>query len=97
MASPSQSLILAGDTGGTNTRLAAFAVGEPLTTPVFLKKYESDTASSLDELVVRFCEEHAILPGSLLAAAFAIAGPSIIGSKSPTCHGSFPATRLAVR
>ena len=77
MAEGQRKLILAGDTGGTNTRLAAFPLGETVGAPVHIQKYESESASSLNELVVRFCRDFAISDDALQAAAFAIAGPVV--------------------
>ena len=64
--------VLAGDIGGTNTRLAYFdAEGEKLTLKVE-KHYSSKEAGSLTEIVARFIEEHGLHTEH---ACFAIAGP----------------------
>ncbi len=64
--------VLAGDIGGTNTRLAYFdAEGETLTLNVE-KHYPSADAGSLTEIVARFIEEYG---HNTAHACFAIAGP----------------------
>jgi glucokinase len=63
-------LILAGDIGGTNTRLA-LVDGDPRA-PEALEIYPSAGHSSLDEMVRAFLIAH---PAEPLAAAFGIAGP----------------------
>jgi glucokinase len=63
-------LILVGDTGGTNTRLAL--VDADPRSPVALEIYPSRAHSSLEEMVDAFLEAH---PASPAAAAFGVAGP----------------------
>jgi glucokinase len=63
-------LILAGDIGGTNTRLAL--VEDDPRTPTALEIYPSAAHKSLEEIVRAFLAAHA---AELAAAAFAIAGP----------------------
>ena len=63
-------MILAGDIGGTNTRLALFD-GDPRA-PVALEIYPSAAHASLEEMVRQFLAEH---PGKPVAACFGIAGP----------------------
>jgi len=63
-------VILVGDIGGTNTRLALID-GDPRT-PVALDVYPSGGHSSLEEIVSAFLAAN---PGSPSAASFAIAGP----------------------
>ena len=63
-------LILAGDIGGTNTRLALFD-GDPRS-PVALEIYPSNAHSSLEEVLRAFLAMHPERPE---AAAFGIAGP----------------------
>jgi glucokinase len=64
------SLILAGDIGGTNTRLA-LVDGDPRE-PAALEIYPSAAHSSLEEMVRDFLGAH---PAEPAAASFAIAGP----------------------
>jgi glucokinase len=63
-------LILAGDIGGTNTRLA-LVDGDPRA-PVALEIYPSAGYASLEEIVRTFLAAH---PATPEAASFAIAGP----------------------
>jgi len=63
-------LILAGDIGGTNTRLA-LVDGDPRQ-PVALEIYPSGDHASLEEIVRAFIAAH---PDELAAACFGVAGP----------------------
>ena len=65
-------MILAGDIGGTNTRLAR---GAPDTAGLRLQdvaSYASREHSGLEEIVARYRREH---PGPVAAASFGVAGP----------------------
>ena len=63
-------MILAGDIGGTNTRLA-LVDGDPRA-PVAFDQYPSRSHASLEEIVRAFLAAH---PAAVSDAAFAIAGP----------------------
>ncbi|HVC88271.1 MAG TPA: glucokinase [Gaiellaceae bacterium] len=63
-------MILAGDIGGTSTRLALFD-GDPAK-PTVLETYPSRAHAGLEELVADFTAAH---PSSLEAASFGVAGP----------------------
>jgi glucokinase len=63
-------VILAGDIGGTNTRLALAEPGGKALTRI--RRYENAGAAGLDVLVADYLAELAVLPDS---ACFAIAGP----------------------
>jgi glucokinase len=63
-------MILAGDIGGTNTRLA-LVEGDPRT-PVAIEIYPSAAHTSLEQMLHAF---FAVDPGAIDAAAFAVAGP----------------------
>ena len=63
-------MILAGDIGGTNTRLA-LVDGDPRQ-PVALEIYPSGDHASLEEMVRAFLDAH---PAELAAACFGVAGP----------------------
>jgi len=63
-------VILAGDIGGTNTRLAL--VDSDARSPVALEIYPSAAHTSLEEMLRAFLAVH---PARLDAAAFAVAGP----------------------
>jgi glucokinase len=64
-------MLLAGDIGGTHTRLALLDPGRPRL-PVVLETYASGDAPGLEALLARFLATHAAHP---VAAAFGIAGP----------------------
>jgi glucokinase len=65
-------VILAGDVGGTNTRLAWFdTTGSPLA-PRIVRTYPSGAHRSLEEIVARFLDE---APGRPRHACFGVAGP----------------------
>jgi glucokinase len=65
-------LILAGDIGGTNTRLAWFAVADGVLRPGAARTYASQRYTGLAEIVLAFLEE---APGRFRRACFGIAGP----------------------
>ncbi len=67
-------MILAGDIGGTNTRLALFERERSRLRLVATADYLSHKYSSLDEVVVLFLAEHAV-SGAVESAAFGVAGP----------------------
>src|SRR5579862_4442707 len=65
-------MILAGDVGGTNTRLAFFESqgGRPI--PAVIEVYPSKDHAGLEEILPKFLSQH---PFPVEAAAFGIAGP----------------------
>ena len=65
-------MILAGDVGGTSTRLAFFAVEDGRLNLVVEKDYPSRGHKSLDEIVVEFVSDHKL---ATELACFGIAGP----------------------
>jgi glucokinase len=65
-------MILAGDIGGTSTRLAFFEVSDGRPTPVAEQVFSSREHSGLDEIVMKFLAGHA---HSVTCAAFGVAGP----------------------
>jgi len=65
-------MILAGDIGGTNARLALFSTDGDRLVPVVETKYCSQSYSSLQQVVSEFVKTHN-LPVSM--AAFGVAGP----------------------
>ena len=74
-------MILAGDIGGTNTRLGLFEFGDGGMRAVATAIYPSREHDSLDEIVRNFTAEH---PQRVAAACFAIAGPVKEGKVSTT-------------
>ena len=65
-------MILAGDVGGTNTRLAGFEVAGGALVPRVTKTYPSHAHPSLEAIVEAFVRE---LPGPVAHACFGVAGP----------------------
>ncbi len=84
-------MILAGDVGGTNTRIALF--GDDAQTPVFHETYPSRSHDGLDEIVRLFLAAH---PAELDAACFGVAGP-VLDGRTETVNLAWPvdAARLA--
>lgn len=74
-------MILAGDIGGTNARLALFEPGAGGPSLVALETYPSREHGSLEEIVRRFREHHG---GRVRAAALGIAGPVAEGRVATT-------------
>lgn len=65
-------IILAGDTGGTSTRLAYFELKDGRLVPVVVQQYRSREYRGLNEIVRTFVGAH---PMPIAHAAFGIAGP----------------------
>ena len=65
-------MILAGDIGGTNTRLALFDGTADRLTPVAVEVYPSPAHHGLEEIALKFRAQH---NQTVNAAAFGIAGP----------------------
>jgi len=86
-------LILAGDIGGTSTRLAYFdSAGDGLT-PLIEKRFSSREAGSLEEIVSRFIAEEGL---TAERACFGIAGPILQGRvRTPNLPWSVDAVELA--
>lgn len=78
-------LILAGDVGGTSTRLAFFETDKGTLAVVAERHYPSRHYPSLSEIIRLFVAEQNMKPEQ---ACFGIAGP-ILGetSEPPTCPG----------
>lgn len=74
-------MILAGDIGGTNTRLGLFEHAAGRVTATATGRYPSREHDSLDEIVRKFTDEHR---QTVEAACFAIAGPVNAGKVSTT-------------
>ena len=86
-------LVLAGDIGGTSTRLAYFdSAGDGLT-PLLEKHFSSREAGSLQEIVSRFIAEEGL---TAERACFGIAGPILQGRvRTPNLPWSVDAVELA--
>lgn len=66
-------MILAGDIGGTNTRLAVFEPGEDRLKPVVTEIFPSRQYNRLDDIVKKFLLHHGL---PITRACFGIAGPT---------------------
>ncbi|MBI5570408.1 MAG: glucokinase [Desulfomonile tiedjei] len=69
-------MVLAGDIGGTKTRLGLFSCTERLPQALAIESYSSQVASGLEEMIAHFLSRH---DGPISAACFGIAGPVIDG------------------
>ncbi len=86
-------MILAGDVGGTNTRLAFFDGGATKLTPVAMEVFPSRAHNGLEEIVRQFLAQHNLL---VEAASFGIAGPVQHGrSQTPNLPWIVDAAALA--
>jgi glucokinase len=74
-------MILAGDIGGTNTRLALFRTDGTKPDLVSTQKYLSRMHKSLDEIVAQFIADQGV---RVEAAAFGVAGPVRDGRSKPS-------------
>ncbi len=86
-------LVLAGDIGGTSTRLAYFDAIRGMTAPLAEGRFPSREAGSLEEIVGRFAREHGLAADR---ACFGIAGPVREGRvRTPNLPWSVDAAELA--
>lgn len=86
-------LILAGDIGGTSTRLAYFDITNDMMVPVVEERFPSRDSGSLEEIVNRFASEHGL---EVERACFGIAGPVRQGRvQTPNLPWSVDAAVLA--
>jgi glucokinase len=69
-------MLLAGDVGGTNTRLGLYSPG-PRPAPAHTREYPTLNFESLETLVKHFLNESRVSIGDVRAAAFGVAGPVI--------------------
>jgi len=65
-------MILAGDIGGTHTRLASFEGSAAKPRPIFIEDYPSRTHAGLDEILRQFLAKH---PSRVECACLGVAGP----------------------
>jgi glucokinase len=86
-------LVLAGDIGGTSTRLAYFDTAGGILEPVAEGRFPSREAGTLEEIVARFTAEHGL---AAERACFGIAGPIRQGRvRTPNLPWSVDATVLS--
>jgi glucokinase len=83
-------VILAGDIGGTNTRVALFDPGSHV--PKSLTKYPSAEHEGLEEIVRAFLAAN---PADVRAAAFGVAGP-VVNGRSETVNLAWPVDAISM-
>lgn len=88
-------MILAGDIGGTSTRLACFEVVRGQLNVIVEQVYRSAAHAGLEQIVARFTSEHAV---TTRAATFGIAGPVRNGQvRTPNLSWVVDASILALQ
>lgn len=86
-------LVLAGDVGGTSTRLAYFEADGNKLTPLFEKRFSSRESASLEDLLGTFAAGKDLTADK---ACFGIAGPVLQGRvRTPNLPWSVDSARLA--
>ncbi len=76
-----ETLVLAGDVGGTKTNLGLFTKGKRRPIPKVLASYPSHQASDLESIVSQFLYNHRV---TVTAACFGVAGPVRNGNSQTT-------------
>jgi glucokinase len=69
-------VVLAGDIGGTKTNVGLFVMGKKRPEPLVIESFASRKAPNLEDIVGRFLKSH---PALISSACFGIAGPVING------------------
>lgn len=77
-------MLLAGDIGGTNTRLGLFAPDTPRPAPLSVRTYETGDFPTLESMAAAFLADAGTAPASLSGAAFGVAGPVVHGRATLT-------------
>jgi glucokinase len=72
-------MLLAGDVGGTNTRLGLFARAAPRPSPVEARTYATGDFPTLEAMLTAFLTDAGASPASIAGAAFGVAGPVVDG------------------
>jgi len=72
-------MLLAGDVGGTNTRLGLFAPGAPRPLPVEIRTYATGDFPTLESMLAAFLADTGANSASIEGAAFGVAGPVVRG------------------
>jgi len=81
MALVRDKVVLAGDIGGTKTRLGLFIQGKRMPVPKIIETYASRNAPHLYAVIEKFLEKHS---DPIAGACFGIAGPVMYGRCSAT-------------
>ena len=86
-------MILAGDIGGTNTRMAVFEYDAQHPRVAVEEKYPSGKYNALHEIVAEFAQKHDC---EITRASFGVAGPVVSGkAKTPNLPWEVDSSRLA--
>jgi glucokinase len=70
-------MLLAGDIGGTNTRLGLFTDASPRPVPVEIRTYATGAFPALETMLAAFLADAGAHAASIEAAAFGVAGPVV--------------------
>jgi glucokinase len=77
-------MLLAGDVGGTHTRLGLFTPDGPRPLPRDVRTYSTGAFATIDAMLSAFLADAGAPPGTVTAAAFGVAGPVVHGRASLT-------------
>lgn len=77
-------MLLAGDIGGTNTRLGLFEAAAPRPAPVEVRTYPTGDFPTLESMLATFLADAGESPASIEGAAFGVAGPVMQGHAALT-------------
>jgi glucokinase len=77
-------MLLAGDIGGTNTRLGLFTAASPRPAPVEVRTYPTGDFPTLESMLLAFLADAGESPASIEGAAFGVAGPVVHGRAALT-------------
>ena len=70
-------MLLAGDVGGTNTRLGLFATASPRPAAVEVRTYATGDFPTLESMLAAFLVDAGTSPSAIEGAAFGVAGPVV--------------------
>jgi len=77
-------MLLAGDIGGTNTRLGLFEAASPRPAPAEVRTYPTGDFPTLESMLAAFLADVGESPASIEGAAFGVAGPVVHGRAALT-------------
>ncbi len=77
-------MLLAGDIGGTNTRLGVFTAASPRPAPIEVRTYPTGDFPTLESMLAAFLADAGESPASIEGAAFGVAGPVVQGRAALT-------------
>jgi len=77
-------MLIAGDIGGTNTRLGLFEAASPRPSPIDVRTYGTSAFPTLESMLAAFLTDTGKSPASIDGAAFGVAGPVVHGRAALT-------------